>query len=416
MILIALAVLAVVVTALSWGRQTLWSLRLALNFPPRRPPADPPDDAWPAVTVCVPLRGSDPVLGEMLRGLCRQEYPRYEIRIVVDSPADPAWAMIREVIAEFPHVKITASVLTERLETCSLKVSALLQEFKDLDWQTGVVALIDADVVPPPHWLRELVRPFDDPKVAATTGLRWYHTDSRAWGSLVRGLWGAGAAAQMYSLDVLWGGTLAFRASVVRDPGLREVWANSFVEDTSAVQYLRDRHYKMAVLPRLTMINPEATSLSGCYRFLRRQMLCMRLHHPAWRNILLTTLGMAVAPWLAVGVAVAGFLSGMDWLSWTVLGTLLGGVLGAGLPLVYIDWYFWYTAPKDKPLSTLHPKHVPVIPLTLLIHLAAVVAACRVREIDWRGIRYLVEPGNRVRRLNDAPYLDAPAGNAESIV
>lgn len=414
--LLALAILSVVLTAMSWGRQALWSLRLALNFPPRRPPADPPDDAWPFVTVCVPLRGSDPVLGEMLLGLCRQEYPRYEIRIVVDSPADPAWATIREVTAEFPHVKIHTSVLTERLETCSLKVSALLQAFKEMDWQTGVVALIDADVVPPPHWLRELVRPFDDPKVAATTGLRWYHTDSRAWGSLVRGLWGAGAAAQMYSLDVLWGGTLAFRACVVRDPGLRQVWANSFVEDTSVVAYLRQRHHQVRVLPRLTMINPEATSLASCYRFLRRQMVCMRLHHPAWTNILLTTLGTAVAPVLCLSVAAAGFWSGMDWLAWTVLGVLGASVLGTGLPLVYIDWYFYHTAPADRPLSTLHPKHVPVVPLTILVHLAAVLAACRVREVDWRGIRYAVEPGGRVRRLNDEPYRGVPANGADSIV
>jgi glycosyltransferase involved in cell wall biosynthesis len=416
MTLLALAILAALVTTLSWGRQAVWSLRLALNFPPRRAPADPPDDAWPFVTVCVPLRGSDPVLGEMLRGLCRQEYPRYEIRIVVDSAADPAWGVVRQVIGEFPHVRITTSVLTERLDTCSLKVSALLQAFRDLDWQTGVVALIDADVLPPPHWLRELVRPFDDPKVGATTGLRWYHTDSRAWGSLVRGLWGAGAAAQMYSLDILWGGTLAFRASLVRDPGLREVWATSFVEDTSAVGYLRDRGYRMEVLPRLTMINPEATTLSGCYRFLRRQMVCMRLHHPAWRNILLTTVAMAAAAPLSAMAAMAAFWWGADWLAWTVLGVLIAGVLGAGLPLVYIDWYFWYTAPKDKPLSTLHPKHVPVVPLTIFVHLAAVLAACRVREVDWRGIRYAVEPGNRVRRLNDAPYLEAPAGSANSIV
>src|SRR5262245_57117590 len=119
--LIALATLAVLVVALSWGRQAVWSLRLALNFPPRATPPDPPDDAWPHVTGCLPVRGADPLLAECLRGLCKLDYPSYEIRIVVDSAEDPAWPAIRKVLAEFPAVKATTSVLTERLETCSLK-------------------------------------------------------------------------------------------------------------------------------------------------------------------------------------------------------------------------------------------------------------------------------------------------------
>lgn len=414
----AFAILTIVLIACTWGRQAWWSLRLAVNYPHRAAPPDPPDESWPAVRICLPLRGADPVLVECLRGLCRQEYPRYEIRIVVDSAEDSAWSTVREVLAEFPHVQATASVLTERFDTCSLKVSALLFAMKDLDEATGVVALIDADTVPSPHWLRELVRPFQDPEVGATSGLRWYHTDCRGWGSLVRHVWGAGAAAQMYCLDVLWGGTLAFRAAIVRDPRLRQLWEHSFVEDTSAVPYLLDRGHKLRILPRLTMINPESVSLSGCYRFLRRQMICMRLHHPIWTNIVLTTFGMALSGPLAIGVAFAAWFQGMDWLAWTVLGTLVAGVLAAGLPLVYIDGYFYYTAPEDRPLSNLHPKHIPVVPLTLLIQLCAVIAACRVREVDWRGIRYTVESDGRIRKLNDTPYVDAPAAPArvESIV
>jgi hypothetical protein len=416
--LIALAILAILVILCSWGRQAIYSLRLALNFPPRAAPADPPEEAWPAVTVCLPLRGSDPVLADCLRGLCQQEYPRYDIRIVVDSATDPAWETIRAVLAEFPHIRVTTSVLAERLETCSLKVSALLQAFKDLDVRTEIVALIDADVVPPSHWLRELVRPFHDPQVGATSGIRWYHTDDRSWGSLVRGLWGAGAAAQMYSCDILWGGSLALRAGVVREPALQQLWARSFVEDTSVVQYLRDHHHQMRVLPRLTMINPEATSLASCYRFIRRQLMCMRLHHPAWPNIFWTTVGMALSTPMTLGVAVASWFHGMEWLSWTVLGTLLGSILATGLPLVYIDGYFYYTAPEDKPLSTLCWKHIPVIPLTVMVHLWAMMAGCRVRQIDWRGIHYAINNRNGIRRLNDAPYLDAPAlaDRVESIV
>jgi glycosyltransferase involved in cell wall biosynthesis len=416
--LLFVAILALLVTLLSWGVHTVWSLRLALCYPPRATPPDDPAQPWPEVAVLLPVRGADPVLRDCLRGLCRQDYPSFEVRIVVDSADDSAWPAIREVLSEFPAARVTTVVLTERLPGCSLKVSALLQGSEGLDDSCEVVAQIDADVVPPPGWLRELARPFRDPQVGAASGLRWYHTHSTAWGSLVRGLWGAGAAVQMYNLGILWGGSLAYRASLLRDPALRELWARCFVEDTSVVRHLRRRGLKLRILPRLTMINPEAISLGGCFRFIRRQVLCVRLHHPAWPWVLFLTLGMALSAPLAVGAAVACWLEGADWLAWTVLGTLVAAVLGTGLPLVWIDGYFYYTAPEDEPLATLHPKHIPVVPLTIVLQLAALISACRLRTIDWRGVRYAIGGRDSVRRLDYAPYTDSPARpeHAESIV
>jgi hypothetical protein len=86
--------------------------------------------------------------------------------------------------------------------------------------------------------------------------------------------------------------------------------------------------------------------------------------------------------------------------------------------LVWIDGYFYYTAPEDEPLATLHPKHIPVVPLTIVLQLAALISACRLRTIDWRGVRYAIDGRDSVRRLDYAPYTDSPARpeHAESIV
>lgn len=417
--LFAVAGLVLLLIALSWGIQALWALRLALHYPPGKPPADPPDEQWPLATIVLPLRGADPVLAEGLRHLCQQDYPHYEIRIVVDSDEDSTWPIIRQVMAEFPQTRITTRVLTDRLETCSLKVSAILQGIADLEPDCGVVAFIDADVVAPPHWLRELVRPFvENPKLAAASGIRWYHTHSCAWGSLVRGLWGAGAACQMYSLPILWGGSLAYRANVLRDPELQKLWAHSFVEDTSVVGFLQQRGLPMKMLPRLTMINPESINLSSCYRFIRRQLVCMRLHHPSWNFILFMTLGMALTPLLSTAVAGWAWMAEVEWLMWTMLGVQLGAILAAGFPMVYIDGYFYYTAPEDKPLATLRWKHIPVIPITVLVQLLATLEACWTRQIDWRGIHYTLDDQGGIHRTNDAPYTETPQveEHAESIV
>lgn len=413
--LLAFVLVIVLIILASWGRQAWWALRLAIRYParPRATDASCP----PKVVVFLPLRGPDPLVRDCLEGLLAQDYPNYEIRIIVDDKHDPVWATVRDVLSAHPDGPVRTAVLSQRLDTCSLKVSALLQGIDGLDDSIDVVALLDADVLPPPHWLRELVHPFRDPRIGATSGLRWYHTHNTLWGSLVRGLWGAGAAAQMYNLDILWGGTMAFRASLLREPELRQLWAHSFVEDTSVVSYLRARGLQVRFLPVLTMINPEAISLAGVFRFIRRQILCVRLHHPSWPQVLWTTIGMLVSlPLTMLGTLLAWSL-GEPWLAWTLLGTLLATILAAGLPLAWIDGCFYFASPPDNRLAPISIKHLPVVPLTLLVQQAAVLSACRAREIDWRGIHYTIGPEG-VRRLNDGPYVVTQPANdqAESIV
>src|SRR4051812_44958773 len=79
-----------------------WQLRLIWLYWFR--PADPPllEAELPEVAVLLPLRGADPSLRDCLRGLLRQDYPRYSVRIIIDSPQDPAWELVRSILAEHP--------------------------------------------------------------------------------------------------------------------------------------------------------------------------------------------------------------------------------------------------------------------------------------------------------------------------
>ncbi len=177
--------------------------------------------------------GADPFLARCLDGLLRQDYPSYEIRIVVDSPADPAWEIVREVLAKPACADVKVALLERRLETCSLKVSALLQALDGLDDSCQAVALIDADATPRTHWLRDLAAPLRDPKVGATSGVRWYITDSPQWGSLVRMAWGAAAAAQMVAFGIPWGGSMAFSAPIC--------WQRSNIQRRMGEMFVRGR-------------------------------------------------------------------------------------------------------------------------------------------------------------------------------
>jgi cellulose synthase/poly-beta-1,6-N-acetylglucosamine synthase-like glycosyltransferase len=81
------------------GLQTFWCLKFVwLNRQPKAAPL--PDDQLPKVAVVLTLRGADPFLDRTLQGLTQLDYPRYDIRIVVDHKEDPAWEMVHRIIAE----------------------------------------------------------------------------------------------------------------------------------------------------------------------------------------------------------------------------------------------------------------------------------------------------------------------------
>src|SRR5262249_1870383 len=237
--------------------QAAWACRFALRYRGR------PDDKHggqklPRATRLLCIRGSDPPLSHCLQGLLRQDYPEYDIRIIIDSPDDPAWELVSRVLAREAHAAVQTSVLVNRQTRCSLKLSALVQAIRQLPASTEVVALIDADVIPHRQWLRNLAQPLTDPRVGATSGVRWYMAGGPArWGTLVRSAWSAAACTQMDAFRIPWGGSLAFRTELFRRSDLLERWARSFVEDTGSHRVLRSLGLRLCRVPEATMVNHE---------------------------------------------------------------------------------------------------------------------------------------------------------------
>ena len=256
-----LAVAAVVLVFVFVGAQAFWAWRLALLYPPA-PGATATEGDWPHVAVMLPIRGADPSLALCLEGLLDQDYPSYDITIIVDSETDPAWEIVREVLAKRPGAAVKLTLLERRRETCSLKVSALLQGLAGLDESCQAVALIDADAAPRPQWLRDLTAPLCDAKVGATTGVRWYITDSPQWGSLVRMAWGAAAASQMFAFGIPWGGSMAFRSELLRRSPIVEKWANCLCEDVPLESVLHGLGLRLHFVLAATMVNCESVGSS----------------------------------------------------------------------------------------------------------------------------------------------------------
>ncbi len=158
-------------------------------------------------------------------------------------------------------------------------------------------------------------------------------------GSLVRYLWNAAAVVQMYWYEIGWGGSLAIKATFLRQSDLRQRLANAFGEDSTICRCARAYGYRIAFSPPLVMVNRETCSVKGVFGFLERQLLTVRLHNPWWWAVvghgvattaalglscLLGTVAAATASWSRRGLDRhgAGRLLGVDGLDDSSLGVV----------------------------------------------------------------------------------------------
>jgi cellulose synthase/poly-beta-1,6-N-acetylglucosamine synthase-like glycosyltransferase len=359
----------------------------------------------PHVAVLLPLRGADPSLAACLRGLLNQDYPRYDLRIIIDSREDPAWNLVHEILGPDGDPRVTVSLLQSPRPTCGLKSSALLQAIGTLDRSCQAVVLIDADVIPYRSWLHDLVLPLTDPQVGATTGIRWFTPNTATWGSLVRYLWNAAASVQMHALHIPWGGSLALRADVFRRSNLLQQWAVSLWEDTGSYRVLRELGLRLHFVPAATMVNRETTNLKDCFRFIRRQMLNVRLYHGSWPAILAHGIGSAMALSVALTLTALSFVSG----SWQAMLLPLTGIAlyagGMGLTLISVEQQVHRVARgRGERMASISWKTLCAIPLAHLVYFACLASASILGRISWRGITYEFEGPWTVRMRKYRPY------------
>lgn len=366
------------------------------------------DNEWPSVLVVLSLRGADPFLGDCLRGLFRQNYPAYDVRIVIDSREDPAWPIVEETIKACGAENVQVKTLDNRLETCGLRVSALIQEFHELDDRYQVAAWLDADSIPYPHWLRDLVAPLSDPGVGASTGIRWYAPTHSNMGTLVRTVWNMGAAVQMTAFGIAWGGSMAFQGRLFREPYLLSKWSKLLWEDTFTRHAMMDLGLRLEFVSQGVLPNRERVSLRSCFRYMSRQMLNVRLYHDSWPMIAAYGLWGVLAPIIAFVTAFAAVAQDQP-IAAQLCGWGLFAHLGSVILISTLSGRIvrQTVCARGEPGWDVPPKIILAACLTPLVYLASIVKALSLRTIDWRGVQYEIRGPWKIKRGEWQPYRPA---------
>jgi len=368
----------------------------------------PQRTSWPKVSVFMPVRGVDPFLDRAIRSVMAQDYPNYDLRIIVDSRQDKAWNVVERVRAEMASDRVHLSELSRRQPNCSLVCNAIIQFVEEVGPGSELMVGCDSDMVPPRNWISTMVAALDDPNVGTTLGNRWYMPADSAWGSLVRYAWNASAVIQMWVSHVLWSGGVCLRLSDVHSLGIDAIWKVSLCEDTCLQEVFERAGRPLVFLPQLLVVNRESIGLAACVEFMTRQLYLARLYSPSRNLLSLFPVVQSVGALTTAGANLAAFLTGSFVAGLYGLAGLIGHVAVSLVACAALDRYVRRmmrgrgetTTPWERAALLKMPL---VILLAQILFLYTLVASLRIRIFRWRGIEYLVKGPFNVTMLEKSP-------------
>lgn len=378
-------------------------------------PQSLPDEKLPKTAVILCLRGADPFLHNCLRSLLQQNYPQYDLKLIIDSQEDPALKIASETINELGATNVQINILRAVRYNCSLKCSSLIQAVSDLDNAYPVIAFIDADTVVHPNWLRELVTPLLDDKVGLTTGNRWYVPTGNYWGSLVRYSGNVSTVVQMFLFQIPWGGTLAIKTEVLNRIKLLDKWGEVLTDDMLLHKLIKQQKLQIKFIPSLLMLNQEESSLSNLLESLKRLIISSKLYHPGWLAIISEAYSSIVVPNLVIIIIFYLFLQSQWYAGFLLFSSYISYTIGLVLLMLLMEVSIHHILhnqgkkiPKLSPLIIL--KMLIAIPFTQWIYGLIIISSLWTSSITWRGITYRIQGRENIRLIEYRPYqwLDQP--------
>lgn len=140
--------------------------------PKRLIPADAgtkPRDRFPKVSIHVPAYKEEPdMLNHTLDTCAALEYPAFEVLVIMNNTTDAYhWKPVAEHCARL-NARLGKEVFkfVYLPKVKGFKAGAMTMAYGFTAPDAEVLAVIDADYAVHPHWLRDLVPAFDDPKIA----------------------------------------------------------------------------------------------------------------------------------------------------------------------------------------------------------------------------------------------------------
>ena len=369
------------------------------------------DRFTPHATVIVPFKGVDADLVSGVRGLCEQDYPDFELLLVVESSDDPAFAVLSQEVQRYPHRKIRILIAGEAPRTEGQKVHNqlfALNEIYDKSEDREVWVFADSDAIPGSDWLGKLISPLKQAKkTGVTTGYRWLIPEAPAtFSSHMASLMNSSVASLMGrdELNHAWGGSMAIRAGIARKGDLRGRLVGALCDDYQFTRLSRDLGLRVYFVAGCLTASPVDFQWGSMSNFIYRQYLLTRVYSPLLFSAALAVTSLYVAGFFSI-VAYLVFCATQGWSGtpwpWAV-GALAFAAAGDQLRASYrrsaIEIAFGESG-LARLKTTLRLERYAT-PLWMTLHWLFVIRSAFGKHMRWRGILYRLDGPQKCERLS----------------
>lgn len=340
--------------------------------------------SYPAVTILKPLHGLEPGLYANLAGFCAQDYPSpVQIVFGVHDAADPAIAVVRKLIADFPDRDLTLTINGRRHGT-NRKVSNLINMVAEAEHDVLVVS--DSDIMVAPDYLLGITATLARSGVGLVTCL--YR------GTAATGLWARLAAAAIdyhflpgalvglrFGLATpCFGSTMALRKETLAGIGGFESVADQLADDYALGARVRRAGLTVAI--------PAAIVTHVCAERSARDLF---RHDLRWARTI-----RSVDP---LGYAGLVFTHPLPL---ALLGVLLGGAMPAAIiAFAALVCRFALQIELDRAFH-LRDDVFWMGPLRDMASFIVFIASFFGRRVEWRGHHYGVRADNTLAYYGEA--------------
>ncbi len=344
---------------------------------------------WPCVAVLVPVTGAAAGLATRLERLLSQDYPDYQVVFSTRDAADPATAVIRALLPNFPGAR---HVLAGPARGIGQKNQNLLAAVQLVGRTPEILVFCDSNQEAEASWLKELVTPLVRGKAQVSSG--FHHVIAAEPGIAASGR--AVTVLALYltkgfrRLNQPWGGATAIRRSLFENLNVAKLWAENIVDDVSLAARLVRAGILVGIPPGASLHTPlDHESLAGWQDWLIRQWLYLKFCMPAtWLA------GGLLVHLVAALVVLAGVRLVLLPLGAAPAGPALAGALFlAGLMWLAVALRSYH--PDPGPLAKWLPAYFTAIIIASWCHLKTLLTM----EMRWRGIIYRVGWRGRVAEI-----------------
>ena len=353
----------------------------------RRLVAAPPLAVSPTegVSVLKPLHGVDAGLAANLRSFCAQDYPLVQVIFGVSDGDDPAVAVARATIADFPGADLVL-VIDGRRRGRNLKVANLSNMLPAS--RHPIIVLADSDMRVGRNYLAAVTAPLADPAVGLVTCLYRGVAAGGLWSQLGCLHVNHGFLPQAAVADSLGAAAGCFGASIaLRRDMLERIGGFAAIADALADDYALGAAGRQAG-GRIVVSSYLVDNIIAEPGF-----LALFRHELRWARTI-----RLVAPWGFAGSVVT------QPVVLAALAVALGA-LPVAAPAMLAVALLWRGATirlTDRALG-LPPSPLHLVPVRDLLSFAVFVASFFVRRVAWRDHVFRVGPEGDLTLDGDSP-------------